>query len=267
MIKLNPVELLVTLAIFSAYIKDERPVSILLVSKVESGKSKLLGKFSGNRGCEMVGDATAWGIAKHYGKRIRNGDIRHILFPEMSIPLSRRYDTVSALDAYLCGLIEEGVGKIVSFRYGEVSTVTPTGCGIIACLSNQDFSHKKAAWFRIGLMSRLIPVSFDYTDVTKNQIRYYIKTRNYRNEDKIELKLPSSQIDIQLPLPIADQLAIIAGQLIVGTELYGFRWQNHLQRLAMANALLNGRNVVEDTDLATIRALSGYFNTDCKKKI
>ena len=267
MIKLNPIEMLITLALYSAYIEGEKPLSLLLVSKVESGKTSLLERFKGCKGTEWLGDATAWGIAKTYGKQIRNGEIRHLLFPEMSIPTSRSYETVSSLDAYLCGLIEEGVGKIVSFKFGDVKTESPMGCGIIACISNQDFSSKQKIWFRIGLMSRLLPVSYDYSLVTRKEIMNYIKAREYRKETRLKLIFPTQQIAMELPLNIADKLERITETITTGTELYGYRWQKHLQRLVLAHALTRGNTTADDVDFIVIEKLSKYLTTDCKIQI
>lgn len=269
MISLEPIEKLISLALYSAYIKDEKPLSLLLVSKVEAGKTMLLEKFSCNQGCEWLGDATAWGIAKHYGKRIREGKIRHLLFPELSIPTSRNRDTVSAFDAYLCGLIEEGVGRIASFRYGEVSTNAPMGCGIIGCISKQDFDAKQNSWFRIGLMSRLLPVSYNYTERTRKRIMLYTKMRSYRTEQRIKLPLPnpSKLVEIDLPLRLANNLEKLSQNLTTGTELYGFRFQRHLQRLAMANALSRGDTTVTKDDVRVVEGLTQYLNTESTAEV
>jgi len=258
---------LITLALFSAYIEGERPLSLLLVSKVESGKTTLLERFKGCKGTEWLGDATAWGIAKIYGKRIRSGELRHLLFPEFSIPTSRSYETVSSLDAYLCGLIEEGIGKIASFKFGDVHTESPMGCGIIACISNQDFAAKKKAWFRVGLMSRLLPVSFDYSKITRKVIMNYIKAREYRKETRLKLKFPIQQTAMELPLNIADKLEKMTETITTGTELYGYRWQKHLQRLVLAHALTRGNTTADNIDFIVIEKLSKYLTTDCKMQI
>ena len=257
---------LISLALLSAYIEEEKPLSLMLVSKVESGKSALLTKFSDVPNVVMPSDVTAWGIAKHYGDALRKGKIRHILIPEFSIPISRNWDTVKSLDTYLCGLIEEGVGEIVSYKW-RFATKAPYGCGVILCISNQDFKKQEANWFRIGLMSRVIPVSYDYKTDTQAAIKEYIKQRQYRKESKINFPIPQAKIPVTLPLPMANKLEKMVNKLITGTELYGFRWQRHLQRLAMANAVLNNRTTVELTDVETVRHLKKYMNVDCDEKI
>ena len=267
MIGLSDIELLVSLTLLSAYIKDEKPLSALIVSKVESGKSALLSKFSDNPKTAWITDATAWGIAKHYGTELKKGNIRHLLFPEFSIPIGRSFETVQMLDNFLCGLIEEGIGEIVSFKY-RAQTKAPYGCGVIICLSNQDFKKKEKSWFRVGLMSRLFPISYDYTEETVSNIMSYIKDRAYHNENKILLDLPKEDtVNITLPRDKADELEHITKEMVAGTELYGFRWQRHLQRLAMASALMRGVDTVADEDIEIVTHLKKYMNKDCEEKI
>lgn len=45
-------------------------------------------------------------------------------------------------------------------------------------------------------------------------------------------------------------------------KIYGFRLQKHLQRLAMASALKNGRDIVTQSDVDYIRSLSGCINLE-----
>ena len=266
MVSLDDIELLISLVLFSAYLEGEKPLSAMIVSKVESGKSKLLERFSDTPGTVWVTDATAWGIAKHYGPDLKTGRIKHLLFPEFSIPIGRKFETVQMLDNFLCGLIEEGIGEIVSFRY-KARARAPYGCGVIICISNQDFKDKEKHWFRIGLMSRLLPISYDYSDTTRSQIMDYIKERAYQKETKITLNLPSSSVKVDLPRRIADRLEGITQMMITGTELYGFRWQRHLQRLAMASALMRGDDTVRDIDFDLVWNLREYLNKDCTKQI
>jgi len=266
-IALSDVEYLITLILASAYIKGERPLSAMLTSQVESGKSSLLYEFEGNRWTEWVSDATAWGIAKNYGKKLKSGELRHLLFPEFSMPSSKKYETVSGLDAYLTGLIEEGIGKITTFALKDIETRAPYGCGIILCISKEDLALKRKRWFRIGFLSRLIPISYTYNEPTKKAIRNYIKLRQYQQDKKVKLELPPEQQEIELPIEFADRLENLVPRLIEGTNLFGFRWQRHLQRLAMANALISGRDIVNLADYDKVESLTEYMNTDCHKEI
>jgi len=265
-IRLDDIELLISLALYSAYVKGEKPISLFLVSKVESGKSQLLSKYSEVPRTAYLSDCTAWGIARHYGADLALGKIRHLLFPEFTIPISRKAETVRALDAFLCGLIEEGIAEIVSFQW-KPRVRAPYGSGVIVCLSQQEFKDKEKLWFRIGLMSRLVPVSYDYTEATKKEIFKYIKKRRYHREVKVKLDFPGSSSEILLPQRYADEMEVWAKEQVTGTELYGFRWQRHFQRLAMANALRCHRKLVTKEDVDLIDRLRKYMNTECRERI
>ena len=273
MIALSDIEQLIATVLMSAYIKGERPLSLVLCSRVEAGKSRIVMRFASNPGIELIGDMTAWGIAKHLGRKIQDGKIRHLICPEFSIATSHKHETVAALDAFLCGLIEEGVGKIISAPYKQVEVTAPYGCGVILCISKQDLEKKRTHWFQVGLMSRLIPVSYSYSAATVTKIMHYIKAREYRDEQGIKLEFPVVPQEVDLPSYIANKIEATLvpivlkvndpkGELLESDKLYGFRWQRHLQRLAMANTLLAGRDIVTIEDYEQLAHLTEYMNVN-----
>ena len=101
MIKTGELEHIVKLAIFSSYIADERPVSILISARVESGKTELLQKAKQCDGILYLNDVTAYGLQKHYLTPISEGAIRTVIIPDLITPLSRSGDTVETFIAFL----------------------------------------------------------------------------------------------------------------------------------------------------------------------
>ena len=62
MIKTAAIEDIIKAALFTAYLVGETPLSILLVAKVESGKSSIVEKFNPNPGVKLLTDCTAFGV-------------------------------------------------------------------------------------------------------------------------------------------------------------------------------------------------------------
>ena len=117
MIATKDLERIIQLALYSAYVKDERPVSILISSRVESGKTEILRKSSHLDGILYIADATAYGIQKEYLDQIATGKIRTIVIPDLITPLSRSSDTVETFIAFL---------KLSAFRgSGPAPTADP----------------------------------------------------------------------------------------------------------------------------------------------
>ena len=108
MIKLERIQKLIELALYSAYVEGEKPVSLLITAPVEAGKTELLLQFARNKGVLVITDATAYGIMRDYGQDIVNHKIRHLVLPDLIKPMSRSKDTVHSLITFFNSLLEEG---------------------------------------------------------------------------------------------------------------------------------------------------------------
>jgi len=267
MIKVDNIVNLLELVVFSAHIKEERPVSVLLTAPVEAGKTELVLKFTQNDGCVALTDATAFGIMRDYRQAIVNKEIRHIIIPDLIKPMSRGKDTVHSLVAFFNSLLEEGV--IATSTYAEkIVPSTPVKCGLITTLAKGVLLDGRHHWSQMGFMSRMLPISYDYEISTQLQIHKSIADRQYLSEAPMKLNMPTGDVDVKLQHPEADDLTMLSqGLSSLATKnspdkVYGFRLQKHLQRLAMASALKNSRDIVNQSDVDYIRSLSGCINLE-----
>jgi len=267
MIKVDNIINLLELVIFTAYIKEEQPVSVLLTAPVEAGKTEIVLKFAQNGGCVVLTDATAFGIMRDYRQAIINKEVRHIIIPDLIKPMSRGKDTVHTLIAFFNSLIEEGVFRITTYAENIVAP-TPVKCGLITTLAKGVLLDGRHHWSQMGFMSRMLPISYDYDASTQLDIHKAIAQRHYLSATPIHLNLPTQDVDVKVVSPEADDLLLLTGGLtaVIGRnspeKIYGFRLQKHLQRLAMASALKNGRDVVIQSDVDYIRSLSGCINLE-----
>lgn len=277
MIRLEKVTKLLELAVFSGHIKQEQPVSALVTAPPEAGKTNLVMKFAQNAGCVALTDCTAFGILRDYGQAIRERKIRHLIIPDLVRPMSRGKDTVHSLIAFLNALIEEGVLRISTYAERVCAPKTdedlekqpiPVKCGLIATLAKDILTDGRHHWARMGFMSRMLPISYDYGIRTKLEIHKSIARRDYVEEAPIILGLPDEDVEIGLESPQADELLTLSTTLAGVSDrnnpekTYGFRLQKHLQTLAMANALKNGRGKVWQEDVELIQELSSCINLE-----
>jgi hypothetical protein len=277
LIKLEKISKLLELAIFSGYIKGEQPVSALLTAPPEAGKTEVVMKYAGNKGIIALTDCTAYGIMHDYGKSIKERKVRHIIIPDLVRPMSRGKDTVHGLIAFLNALVEEGVIRISTYAesvgaptlgISSEEPEIPVKCGLIATLARDILLDGRHHWSQMGFMSRLLPISYEYSNHTKLEIHKSIARRDYQQAEPIELGIPDDDVAIELVAPEADNLMIISTTLANATDrnnpekTYGFRLQKHIQRLAMANALKNGRSKVKAEDVDLIQDLSDCVNLD-----
>lgn len=271
MLKTRQLEHLIKLVLLTPYIKGERPVSILISARVESGKTELIRKanIGPKRGVIYLNDVTAYGIQTKYLDEIANGNIRTIIIPDLITPLSRSPDTVKTLLAFLNSLIEEGVCEVQTFSK-SIELKVPARCNIITSIAREFGSDQRYHWTKIGFLSRVIPVSYEYSPSSVYDIMQSIAERDYHNEnDFAYLEIPNGEVEVELPAVMAQKVAALAPQIVdVGhfaQNIYGFRLQKQLQTLCMASAIYNGRTIVEELDFQIVKQLGDFINFSYKQ--
>jgi hypothetical protein len=264
MINTKIIEDIITTALWTPYVDGEDAQSLLLLAEVEGGKTSLTSQFRKNYGIAFIHDATAYGILTEYQQQLLQGDIKHFIFPEFILPLSRKQETSSGFLAFLNGLTEEGIQEIQTYAQ-QIKLPKPLKAGVIACLAKSEFVWRKSYWTKTGFLSRFLPVSYSYSQKVEVAIFEAIFSGK---KDVKDISLNFSQGKVTLPEDIARKLKPIAKQLASGmgikgqVELAGFRSQQQLQRMIKALALSNGKAIVDDTDFYKIMEMSTYMNYD-----
>ena len=62
-------------ALYTAYIADEKPLSLMVTAKVESGKTELMSRFKDNDKIKFLTDATAFSIWRDLSGEIESGEV------------------------------------------------------------------------------------------------------------------------------------------------------------------------------------------------
>lgn len=267
MIALQDVEELVKYALFSAHVTDVRPLSIMIIAKVESGKTETVNQFIWNKGVLVMTDLTYWGLLNKYKEQLMSGEINHIIIPDMIVPINRATDTVNSLIAFLNALTEEGVREIATYAMPEgLNLVRPIRTGIITTIARKDFDRWREKWSAVGFTSRFLPICYDYSEATRDKI---FNALIFRRATSIEIKLdfPETPQYIHLPPGIATSTTQYSKPLGAAIETYGFRAQRQLQTLMMSRALAKGRDEVNKEDFDAIVDLSDYFYPSKVKEI
>jgi hypothetical protein len=257
LIGVSDVMLLIELALYSGYIRQERSVNLLIIANPESGKSEMLLAFKNNRGVKVPTDITAYKILEQYGDAMSSGDIKHLIIPDLITPVSKKQETAMQFVGFLNALIEEGIVDYQSYLIERHYANRPARVGLLTSITPKYLTDKRHRLIHAGFMSRMLPVCYSYSEATAGRIRQYLASRGYRQEEGgITLQLPEDLRDVQLPLPMTERIIERASVLGQATETYGFRYQRQLQVLAMANALKNNRDTVNQEDVDTILRLT-----------
>lgn len=278
MIETKPLEDIISLALWTAYLEDEQPQSLIFLSEVEEGKSALTSQFADNDGIVFPHDVTAYGIIRDYKEQLVDGKLKHLIFPEFVFPLARQKETVHTLLSFLNGLMEEGIREIHTYATKLVLPY-PVKAGIIACLAKDEFEWRKSYWVSIGFLSRFLPVSYSYSEGVEEAIFQSI----FKSEKSLRnIKWHFHEGKVTLPPSIATKLRPLAKKAVADmkkrksgksediieedkTRLAGYRAQKGFQRLIKACALNRGRHEVTMSDFHKVEELSYFINLKYNK--
>jgi len=81
-VALDALETTVKATLFSAYVKDEKPLSLLVVAKPESAKTEVLKKYRENKGIVYLTDCTAYGLTRDILPKAISGEVKHIVIAD-----------------------------------------------------------------------------------------------------------------------------------------------------------------------------------------
>jgi hypothetical protein len=266
MVKTQALREIISLALATPYVKNEKPVSLLILAKPESGKTQTLKEFTINNGICWLSDVTYTGLV-NIMYRIKEGNVKTLLIPDMLKVFGKNINTKTNFLTLLNELIEEGVKVLMTYDksidFGEF-----VRCNTICAVTSTDFFTSRRMLGGIGFLSRIIPFSYSYSIQDVNKI--FLSLMKSSNSTEFQkLKLPKTKKDVSINLSLCKRIKEnITLHLVeryvrkVSQDIYGFRLQKNLQTLAKASALLRGQKKVSIKDINLLEKLSNWINYD-----
>ena len=249
---------LIKLVLLTAYLKGEKPVSLIIISdRPESGKTQIINQFNKANKVAIVTDATAFGIWRDFHKRLEDNEINHLLFTDFLTAISRQKSTVDSLITTLNPLIEEGLAELHTGFLQPLTIKAPHPIGVILAMIKGPFEKHKEEWANNGFLSRLLVCSYRYSDDMVKTIFRSILDSEYRGRLELRLNLPTSLQDVEMPFEMGVKVQLLFNSMKEEEKPpYGFRLLKDLRRLAMANAIDNDRHAVTQKDIDMLKGLS-----------
>ena len=259
MLKMDELKEVIQLCLYSAYIEDEKPISLLIIAEPESGKTQMLKKFRHNKGIVYFTDLTAYGITKAIFPLLESGQkVNHIIIPDLLNPLSKSQVATKGFIQFMNSLIEEGICEI--YTYAIQIKKEDLNVGLISAITSDAFFSRKTTWKKIGFLSRVIPFSYKYGIGSVIEIMESIYKEEYHNEEKVSLCFPNEKKKIFLSKELAKEMFPFTLLLAKQSSSYGFRVQKQLQILLKSSALLDGRSQVEMKDVEKLKRIVKFLN-------
>ncbi|TET18761.1 hypothetical protein E3J74_09145 [Candidatus Bathyarchaeota archaeon] len=256
MIKIEPLKKAIECALISPYIKNEKPISLLIVAKAESGKSSVMKLYRENKGIVYMTDCTAYGITRDVLPKMVSGEIKTLMIPDLLTPLSKATKTRLSFVAFLNNLIEEGVAKIKT--YAMIWDKDVKG-NIITAVTDEALEDSRHGWGKIGFLSRFVMFSYSYNMSTISKILNYYSEFGCV-DTPIKVDLPKKQRNIELPVELANRLDPIAMKIGEQFGIYGIRAKINFRSLVKALAFRNGCKCVREKEFAEFLELADFMN-------
>lgn len=242
--------------LITPYIKDENPISLMIVAKPESGKTSAIKSYRQNKGIVYMTDCTAYGLTRDFLPKIVSGEVKTIMIADLLTPLSKQTKTRQSFIAFLNNLIEEGIAKITTY-----STVwdKEAKANVITAVTDEAIKDGRHEWAKLGFLSRFVMFSYSYSLSTIVEIldRY---SQHGLKQDNVKIKLPEKEVEIGLSQEIADKLNPIATKIGEQFKLYGIRAKINLRALIKALAYRNEKTTVTETEFEELLELADYMN-------
>lgn len=269
---------IVCLALCSAYVKGNRPLSLLIISdRPESGKTEIVKEFIGTPGIEFCTDVSSYGLRRDFPNKIARGEVRHIIIPELLQPLMKGKAQSQQFVQTLGTFMEDGVmgfhsGFLPSSTLGEETNVNEIRTvGIIGCMPKYAYTASmKREWAMLGFLSRLLLVTYKYNDQAIQCILDNIRKGKYLKPKGRGLNLDGEMIDVSIPDDVAVKCELLGLEITKcareNNELYGFREIKHIRSLVMANVVYDRvrdgvkRKDANMDDFNKIESLGYLFN-------
>jgi len=118
---------------------DEKPLSLILVAPVSSGKTTTIKQFQGNKSILITTDSTAWGILSKYQNKLVSNELKHIIIPDLHSALARRKTTADQLILFINNTSEDGLFPSMTYgmtinefiKHNKLAIIDSSDCPIV----------------------------------------------------------------------------------------------------------------------------------------
>jgi len=238
---------IIKLVYASVFIKNEKPLSLMLVAPPEQSKTHFILDYYKTKYIHIATDLSYKGLIKDL---IRDNKIKQIIIPDFLKLTEKNQNTKKALITTLNAFLEEGIFNIDLANTEEINLKGRCG-GIITSTTDASFYQNAKTWNAIGFKSRFLIISWKYTNETMTTLLEAI-SKEEKNKKNTSKTLNFKQKSIKIAEKTRKNLVFLA-------ENSPRRLKN-LKILIKSIALMNGKDEADDKEFEELKRLSKYIN-------
>lgn len=241
---INLLEKVIKLAYLSDYITNAEPINLFLISYPESSKSYYILKYK-TKNSEILTDLTFNGLLSLLNSNPR---LNRLIIPDFLKLTEKNKNTKNNIIMLLNAFLEEGVFKIKNGS-NTIDFKGKRGC-LITATTIYSFRQNFKAWQGIGLLSRFLIFTYQYTDENKLKILKSIIEKTKREDKTTLIKLKKTKIEPNNELN--DYLIFLSDKSPRKLRL--------LKSLLYSLTLNNNKKKPTMQEIEELKELNKYFN-------
>lgn len=264
----------------TASVENAGPISIVLVAPSDGGKSQLIAKTAPPN-ARVINDFTFASMVQLLSEKTPP---TWIVVPDFNAVISHKPAVASLAMGLLLSLLAEGITEIPgvdkeaklkakSFKKRGLRIALITG------MTPDMFHSKRGKWRETGLLRRLTPIQYTYSDETIEEIQTLIREGSDALDYSLEKSKKLKRRAIKIPAAIAREVEALA-RFVIETQLV---WKYHtvsgeerfkkghefpfsvhkiFRNYIKASALTRGKGVCERKDFLALKDFSRFVRYD-----
>jgi hypothetical protein len=245
---------------------DYHPLSLLILGKAGTGKSRLLMTMHTLRKKYLdfvtyTDDITPKFLVE-FLKGVEKGEKRFLAIPDFQvITHSHGRKTYGTTISIFRQMISDGVGNLDDYGL-EFHPKFLVRAGLITATTIASYGQFAERWKKDGFLSRLIPYSFVHSKETIDQILKNIALQKPDSLKNFRYVINRNPQPIKCDSQLLLQLRGYAEPLGERTEALPYRSMNQLISLVKMTAIIKGDSQIKQHHVDTVIKLLSYINYD-----